>query len=150
MRNILAATLIALPATVFAQDAFESAVEARQSFFTLLGANMGALSGMARGEVEYDEEVAAAHAANIEALTQYGVPMHFVEGSSVDDLGDDETEARPEIWSDREGFEARFAALGEAAAGASEAVRGGQENVGPVLQQLGGACKACHDDYRAN
>ena len=25
---------------------------------------------------------------------------------------------------------------------------GGQESIGPVLQKLGGACKACHDDYR--
>ena len=29
-----------------------------------------------------------------------------------------------------------------------EAVKGGQANVGPVVQKLGGSCKNCHDDYR--
>ena len=41
-----------------------------------------------------------------------------------------------------------YAALGEAASGASEAVKGGQANIGPVLQKLGGACKDCHDSFR--
>ena len=36
----------------------------------------------------------------------------------------------------------------EAATGASDAVKGGAGEVGAVVQKLGGACKACHDDYR--
>ena len=34
------------------------------------------------------------------------------------------------------------------ATGSPDAVKGGQENLGPVLQKIGGACKACHDNYR--
>ncbi|SDE34934.1 Cytochrome c556 [Paracoccus isoporae] len=144
---ILASALAVLPLAAAAQDdPVSQAIEARQSFYTLLGANMGALSAMAKGDMEYDEELVARHAANIEALTQYFVPMHFIEGSSNAEA--ENTDALPAIWENRDDFEAKFAALGEAAAGASDAVRGGQGNIGPVLGQLGGACKACHDDYR--
>ncbi|WBU57084.1 c-type cytochrome [Paracoccus sediminicola] len=144
---ILATAIAAAPLAAFAQDdPVAQAIKARQGFYTMLGANMGVLSAMAKGDMEYDEEVASRHAANIEALTQYDLPMHFIEGSSNADVED--TAALPAIWEDMEDFRAKFAALGDAAAGAGDAVRGGQENIGPVLGQLGGACKACHDQYR--
>lgn len=144
---ILASALATLPLAAIAQDdPVSKAIEARQGFYTLLGANMGALSAMAKGDIAYDEELAARHAANIEALSQYFVPMHFIDGSSNAEA--DNTDALPAIWENREDFEAKFAALGEAATGASDEVRGGQESLGPVLGRLGGACKACHDDYR--
>lgn len=112
----------------------------------MLAINMGTLAGMAKGEIAYDEAQAAAAGANIEALTGYDLPALFIEGTSSED--NPETEALPAIWENPEGFAEKFAGLQEAAAGASQAVMGGQENVGAVVQKLGGACKACHDDFR--
>ncbi|AGT07478.1 c-type cytochrome [Paracoccus aminophilus] len=147
MRLILTtATLIALPFMAFADDKIEDNVKARQGFFEMLGANMAPLAGMAKGEIAYDEMLASTSAANIEALTKYTLPMHFVEGSSLKDVKN--TAAKSEIWANMDDFKAKYAALGEAATGASEAVKGGQANVGPVLGKLGAACKACHDAYR--
>lgn len=143
----LAALTAVAPLTAFADDdPKEAALEARQGYFLMLGANMGTLAGIAKGEIAYDEAAAAQAAANIETLSNYPVGMHFVEGSSSEDM--DDSEALPAIWSDMDGFTAKYDAFVEAAAGAGEAVKGGQENVGPVLQKLGGSCKGCHDDFR--
>ena len=49
-----------------------------------------------------------------------------------------------------EDFNAKFAALSDATAGIDQAVMGGQENVGPVLQKLGSACSECHKPYRVD
>lgn len=150
MRNLIIATILAaIPMAVWAEEDTpqDIALEARKGFFQMLGANMGTLAGMAKGEVAYDEAAAVTAASNIEALSKYTVPMHFIDGTSTKEMPD-ETEALPEIWSDNAGFTAKFAALGEAAAGAGEAVKGGQDKVGPVVQKLGGACKGCHDTYR--
>ena len=141
----LAVTLVlALPGVALAQsaeEAAEKAIEARHGFMTMLGINMGQLSGLAKGEIAYDEA-----AANIVALTQYDAPALFIEGTSSED--NDNSDALPAIWEKPDDFRAKFAALGEAAAGSPDAVKGGQENLGPVLQKIGGACKACHDNYR--
>lgn len=154
--RLLSAALIAalpiasLPLTAFAEDdAKDLAVEARKGYFVMLAANMGTLAGMAKGEVAYDEAKAAEAAGNIEALAKYTLPMHFIEGTSMDDMKG-KTTAKSEIWSDNAGFVAKFADFQGAASGITDAVKGGQENVGPVLGKLGATCKACHDGYRGN
>lgn len=139
------AAIAALPVMATA-DAKEDAMEARHGFMRMLALNMGPLAGMAKGEVEYDEAAASKAAANIEALTGYAVTDLFIEGTAEGEVED--SEALPAIWENSDDFAAKFADLGDAAAGAGEAVKGGQENVGPVVQRLGGTCKACHDDYR--
>lgn len=139
------AAIVAFPVTSYA-DAKEDAIEARHGYMKMLGMNMGTLSGMAKGEMPYDEAVASTAASNIEALTGYALSGLFIEGTSVDDNSD--SEALPAIWEKPEEFSAKYAALVEAAAGAGEAVKGGQANIGPVLQKLGGSCKGCHDDFR--
>ena len=140
------AAAIAMPTMIFAQDA-EDAIEARQGYMELISIEMGKLAGMAKGEIDYDEAAASAAAANLVALTEYNAaPLFAVEGTSSDDTGD--SSLLPAAFEDSADFGTKMAALKEAAAGSPEAVMGGQENVGPVVQKLGGACKACHDDYR--
>ncbi|MFD1883222.1 c-type cytochrome [Paracoccus pacificus] len=142
----IAALLSPLP--LLAQDdAAETALEARQGFMEMLGINMGVLAGMAKGDTPYDEAAAATAGANIEALSRYALPGLFLEGTSTDDLPDD-TAALPAVWKDNATFTTRFADFTNAAAGAGEAVKGGQEAVGPVVQKLGATCKACHDTFR--
>lgn len=148
MRLLIAAALTLVPAMSLGQDtALDQALKARQGYFTMLGANMNTLAGMAKGEIAYDEAQAVRSAANIQALTGYDPALHFIDGTSSDDL-QDRTEALPDIWLDREGFGEKYAGLQQAAQGITDEVRGGQENVGAVVQKLGGACKECHDNYR--
>lgn len=144
----LVALALAAPLPALAEDdPIAQAVEARHGYYTMLGLNMAVLAGMAKGDTAYDETAASRAAANIEALTRYDLPGLFVPGSAQGEA--DDSAARPEIWTDMDGFQSRFQGLVEAASGASEAVKGGQANVGPVVGKLGAACKACHDDYRA-
>lgn len=139
------ATLVPLAAA--ADDTPEQmALEARHGYMLMLGANMAPLAGMAKGDVAYDEAAAVKAATNIEALTKYDVAMHFIPGTAVGEI--DDSEALPKIWEDQAGFADKWKGLADAAAGAPEAVKGGQQNVAAVVQKLGGACKACHDDYR--
>lgn len=145
MRLVLAAAIAALPAMAQA-DAAEDALEARQGYMKMLAINMGTLSGMAKGEIDYDEAAAAQAGSNIEAISQYVLPGLFIQGTSVDDV--DGTEALPAIWENSADFTSKYEGLVSAAAGAGEAVAGGQDSIGPALQKLGGACKACHDNYR--
>lgn len=146
-----AATIVALPLTAMAQDddAVAGALKARQGYFTMMASNMGVLGAMAKGDMEYDADAALKAAKQIEALGQYDVTAHFIEGSSRDDLGADHTAAKADIWSKQDDFAQKFAALSEATNGISEQV-GDQAAIGPVLGQLGGTCKACHDAYRSN
>lgn len=145
LKAVAFVTAVFLPALAGAQDA-DDAIEARHGYMSLLGVNMGQLAGMAKGEIAYDEAAASLAAANIVALTQYDVRPLFLAGTSSDDNRD--SEALPAIWENPDDFGAKFAALSQAAAGAPDAVKGGQGTIGPVLQKLGGTCKACHDDYR--
>ncbi|MBP6678744.1 MAG: cytochrome c [Paracoccus sp.] len=150
MRLILtAAALAAIPLAVLAQDEdpIHQTIEARQGFYQMLAINMGTLAGMAKGDIAYDEAAATTAAANIEALTKYNLPGLFLEGSASGQTSE-KTAAKPEIWTNMDDFKSKFTGLRDAAVGASDAVKGGAENVGPVVGKLGAACKACHDVYR--
>ena len=147
---VAAAFTAALPvAAAFADDTPEEvALEARKGFYQMLGYNMNRLAGMAKGDIPYDEAAAVAAATNINALSRYDVTEHFIPGTSTAELGT-ETEAKPEAITDKAGLSSKYADLQKAADGIPEAVKGGQANVGPVVQALGAACKGCHDSYRA-
>ncbi|MBM3603745.1 MAG: cytochrome c [Alphaproteobacteria bacterium] len=144
-QTILAASLVLASGAALAQSP-EDALEARHGLMKMISIEMGTLSGMAKGEVEYDEAAATAAATNLMALAQYDAPKLFIEGTSSEDIQG--SDALPAIWSNRDDFEAKFAALTEATAGIDQAVAGGQANVGPVVQQLGLACRDCHQSYR--
>lgn len=142
----ITAFALGLPLAASADEAIDSAVKARQGYFQMLAINMGTLSGMAKGDIAYDEAAASLAAANIEALSKYDLPALFVEGSASGQVQN--TGAKAEIWTDMDGFKGKFNGLVEAAAGSADAVKGGQANIGPVLGKLGGSCKACHDSFR--
>lgn len=150
---LAAAALIGLPlATPLAaqtdEDAITAALKARQGFYNMLFVNMGSLGAIAKGDAPYDEAVARRAAANLQALGQYDVTIHFLDGTSRDDLGAERTAARPEIFANREDFATKLAGLREATTGAADAV-GDQAAVGALVGRIGAACKACHDSYRA-
>lgn len=140
------AAMIALPVFGHA-DPKEDALEARHGYMKMLAMNMGTLAGMAKGEIPYDEAAAATAGANLEALGKYQLPGLFIEGTAQSEVED--SDALPAIWNEPEKFAQADAGMAEAAIGAGEAVKGGQANIGPVLQKLGGACKECHDSFRA-
>lgn len=148
MRLILAAALALTPALALAQDdAQRDALKARQGYMVAVATNMGPLAAMAKGELEYSEETAVFHANNLAALGEYAVEMHFLPGTAQGEL--EGSNALPAAWTNIEDVMAKHGDFEKAAAAAPEGVKGGREQVAAVVQNLGGTCKACHDDYRA-
>ena len=122
-------------------------VKARQGQFRIMAINLGILGDMAQGKTEYDAEAAQAAADTLVAVSTINQPPLWPEGSSEMDM--DGTRAKAEIWDNMDDFASKWAGFGEAASAMQQVAATGQEAIGPAMGGLGGACKACHDTYRA-
>ena len=140
---VFASTLLA--GTAVAQDA-NPAVAARQAHMDLYSFNLGIVGGMARGNVEYDAEVAAAAAANLAALTKIDQSRYWPEGTSSLDI--EGTRALPEIWDDIPGVIGKAQELSAAADAFAGQAGQGLDALRAGLGPVGQACGACHEAYR--
>lgn len=137
------ALVAALPASAqFAKP--EDAIKYRKSALTVLAQHFGHVAGMASGKVAFDAKAAAEDAAIAEFVGK--LPWAgFVAGS---DKGD--TRAKPEIWSDKAKFDEAAAKLQRELAKLTVAAKAGNpDGIKSAVNGVGGACKACHDDFRA-
>lgn len=117
-------------------------IKARQGAMKTVGAEMKALSAIAKKEKPFDAAAVGRSAETIAASLKTAA-SHFPAGS---EKGDVAAEARPEIWTDAAGFAAAFKTAGDAAAGMA-AVKD-EAGFMPALKALGGSCKGCHDKFR--
>ncbi|WP_075220853.1 c-type cytochrome [Acuticoccus yangtzensis] len=140
--TLMAASLtLSLSLGALAQD---SPQEQRHAIMEDVGDAMGVLGGMAKGETAYDAD--AAIAALDTMITEAPVFLTlFPEGSET---GHD-TRAKPEIWSDRAGFEEKGEAMITAASNAKETAGNGLDALRAAMGPLGQSCRGCHETYRA-
>jgi len=116
-------------------------VAARRAAFKLSAVDfLGIKAAIARG----DDVKTLAFAAG--ALAGWGkvIPVMFPSGSTTP-----ESEALPEIWSDRAGFEAAAANMAAASAKLAELAKAG-DTAGFATQfgEVGKSCGACHTKFR--
>jgi cytochrome c556 len=140
---IAAAALLACGAAAAQFKSTDDAIEYRQGALAVMGHHFGQLGAMANGKIPYDAAAAQANAELVATLARlpWGA---FVEGS---DKG--ETSAKPEIWSQRDKFNADAQKLQDAVAKLLEAARTGKpEALKTAFGPTGQACKSCHDDFR--
>ena len=139
---LVAAATLALPAQAqFAKP--EDAIKYRQSALTIMANHFGRVGAMASGRAPFDANAAAANAAIAETMSKLPWAA-FVEGS-----GTGNTRAKPEIWSDNAKFKAAAEKMqGEMSKLAAAAKTGNLDNIKAAFGPVGGACKACHDDFR--
>ena len=137
-----------IPVTQSHADTEERAIATRQGFMKLVVWEAGPLYGMAKRHVAYDAEAAAAHAANLTALSQYPYPGLFLPGTSKTDRPG-KTCALAVIWEDTakiwkafENFQAAVAALADVAGD-------GQPALAAAVGEMGKACGGCHNPFRA-
>lgn len=114
-------------------------VKARMEAMKAIGGNMKTISQMAKGEMDFDAAKAGDATAAI-ADTAAKVPTLFEAPET-----DPEAEAKPAIWEDFDDFTKKAMAT-EAAARAADT--SSLDALRASLGQIGGTCKACHDDYR--
>lgn len=137
-----AAITLALPAQAqFAKP--EDAIKYRKSVMTIQSTHFGRVAGMANGRIPFNAAAAVDNAAIAEAMSKLPWAA-FGEGTGTGD-----TKAKPEIWSDN----AKFKAAGEKLQGemvklVAATKTGNVETIKVAAGGVGGACKACHDDFR--
>jgi cytochrome c556 len=148
-RSVLAAlglglvtALTALPAAAQYRNA-EAAIKYRQSAMALQGNHMARLGAMIKGDVPFDAK-AAAENIEITAVLNRLQFAAFIDGS---DKGN--TRAKPEIWTEKDKFNAAVAKSQEdvlklAAAGKT----GNFDQIKAAAGAVGQSCKACHDAYQ--
>jgi cytochrome c556 len=144
---LLAAALVAIPITALAQSQApasltpEQIVEARKSAMFLSGGDLAAMKFAAEAGADVKQLVPSSRGL---ARWARALPSLFPEGSNVAP-----TKARPEVWSDRAGFEARATAYADAARALAEAAQSGDRAV--FMERwadVRGTCGACHDAYK--
>jgi cytochrome c556 len=73
------------------------------------------------------------------------------EGFPADSQSGAPTDAKPEIWKNMDDFQAKARDLEMATAKFAETAKGGDRKaIAAGLGEIGGACKACHEKYRAD
>ena len=139
-RIALVGVLLAAGAAFAEGDATDPAAKAREDVMKAIGGAMGALGGMAKGEMPYD--AAGAEAAKAALVTAAGGVAAAFETQGGEDAT---SEAKPEIWANWDDFVKKADALSAAATAADVS---SAEAIGASLGAIGGTCKDCHTAYR--
>jgi cytochrome c556 len=139
------ATLASLPAAAQFQKP-EDAIKYRQSAFTVMANHFGRIAAMAQGRVPFDAKVAAENADIV--LTMSKLPYQaFGEGT---DKGLPQR-AKPEVWKEQPKFKAAAEKMqAEVVKLDAAAKTGNLDAIKAAVGAVGGSCKACHDDFRAD
>ena len=142
-RARLAAAFAACILTGTVAQADEGAIEYRQNVYSAIGGHMSAMAGIAKNEVPHDQDLGI-HARGLAELAP--LTMHlFPEGS-----GDGRTKARAAIWEEPDAFAEKRRDFIDAAGALAEIDPADRGAFMGAFRELGGTCKACHDDYKAD
>ncbi|HET7865801.1 MAG TPA: cytochrome c [Burkholderiaceae bacterium] len=138
----VASLCTALPAAAqFAKP--EDAIKYRKAAFTVMAAHFGRVAAMANGRIPFDAKVAADN-AEIATMMSKLPYAGFIDGT---DKGD--TKAKPEIWTERDKFNAAATTMQEEMVKLNAAAKTGNlDAIKAAAGNVGKACKGCHDTYR--
>lgn len=146
-RLVLAAAAVAglataLPAAAQFQKP-EDAIKYRKAAFTVMANHFGRIAAMANGRAPFDAAAAQANADLV--VTMSKLPYAgFIDGTSSGD-----TKAKPEIWSERDKFNAAAGKMQEEVVKLNAAAKTGNlDQIKAAVGEVGKSCKACHDNYR--
>lgn len=141
-KSIIAVTAVALGTAALAHTGVTNKdVMARMEVMKTIGDQVKIIGTMAKGETDFDAE--AANEALIEVAAQSAQIEEMFEVRAMDP----KSEALPVIWDEWEAF-TRLATETEELAEELAGTVASKDDLGPVLGKLGGACKACHEDFR--
>ncbi len=114
---------------------------ARKANFKMAADAMKAVKGVA--DAGGPTAAAVPEAEKIVQMARANVG-HFPAGSGAGD-----TKAKPEIWTDKADFDAKFKNLETASLKLVDVAKAGDAKaLGAQFGAVGGTCKACHDVYR--
>lgn len=120
----------------------DPAVTARKAHMQLYAHNIGILGGMAQGKMDYDAGLAQIAASNLAAVAALDKTTYWVEGTA------EGTKALPAIWENMDDFMAKQDMMIAASAAMAEVAGTDLASLQGAMGDLGGACSACHREYR--
>jgi len=125
----------------------EAIVKYRQLLMTSQGGHIGSIFAILQGKLDLSGHITG-HAEALNNAAQM-TPAAFPPGSGPE--SGIETRALPKIWETFADFTAKSDALQAAAANLLQVAQGGGDAaaIGAAAGQVGQACQACHDTYRA-
>jgi len=148
-RPFLVAALAAALSAGYAASAFsqvkpDQLVKQRQAKMTLQGKYFGPLALMAAGKIPYNAEVASRNAAFLEPLSKMAW-----DGFDPSTSGE-KSNALPAVFQEQAKFkQAQERLEGDVTKLASAAKSGNEASVKAAAADVGKACGACHDNFRA-
>jgi cytochrome c556 len=132
--------IVAAGIAVAKEGVQDPTVKARMDLMGTIAMNTKTLGDMAGGKTAFSAEDAAAAKAALAAAAA-DIPAKF-EPQATDPV----SEAKPEIWTNWDDFVAKSEGLLKAAEALDTS---SVETIQAGMGAIGGACKACHSDYRA-
>lgn len=123
----------------------ELEVEYRQGLYTVIAGNFGPLGAIAADKAPFDAAEVKLRAGRV----AYLAPI-LKEAFPADSSGVGHTAAKPEIWTDKAGFDKALQAFIDSSAALAAAANG--SDVGKIkaaIGETGKTCKACHDKFKA-
>lgn len=129
--------------------AFQRQIEGRQAFMQVYKFNLGILGAMARGNMEYDADVASASANNLLAASKMNNAAMWPAGSHTEAAGLGEfTAAKESAWTTYPEIADKGKALTEALTAMAAVAGDGADALRANMSDVGNGCKGCHDDFR--
>ena len=146
----LTSLVLATGAVAFAADGpHDKAIKARQAMFQTYSFNVGILSAMAKEKRPYDADIATEAANNLNAAANFGQSQLWPQGSDNATDGNAKTRALPIIWETYPDITEKAKALTTAVAALVPVAGNGLDALQGAMGDVGGSCKSCHDDFRA-
>jgi cytochrome c556 len=146
---LLASATVLVFGTIAVADSHaevDPAVKARQAHMQLYAHNITILGGMAQGKVEYDASLAQIAADNLAAVAGLDETTYWPEGTGNDMI--EGVKALPAIWENMDDFIVKQDGMITAAAAMAEVAGTDLAAIQGAIRDLGGACSACHREYR--
>ena len=147
IKALVLALFCTLPglATAADEDPDKAAAHTRHALMELMGWNMKTVVAMSTGKQEFSAEAAVIQG---ERLAQLGAMIGdaFARDTSAADV---KTAALPAVWENPADFATKTQALIDSATAYAEAAAGGAGPARKAFIQVGGSCKGCHEDYKA-
>jgi len=142
---LILATNCAMADVAKSEKHAKKATDLRQSVYTLLGANMGTLGGMAKGKIPFNAKVVERNATRINQLS-----FMIADYTRTDTSGFKvKTEALPKVWTERAAYEKRIDDLTKASAKLVKVSTSGDEAaIKAAIGGVGKTCGGCHDNFK--
>ncbi len=124
----------------------DTAIHYRQSVYRVILWNFLPLSEMMKGKIPFDSQAFTLHAERIAALAP-----QLLEGFPKGSNSGAQTDAKAEIWTSSDDFQAKMKALVDESRALADSAKSSDEGkIKAQFQKMAGTCKACHEKYRAD